>query len=365
MPRWCTLVRMAGRPKTRAKLAAEAAAAAAQQGDIPDAVAQPPAQTYARAFPPRGFPAPVAAREPPVHRLGQRVRDASDHANATAFEKATQAMPAVQLVRITRTKPAWAAGFLEEYALEDGFSELLEYVRDEWGGAKYKLEMLLPDGAVGAVHSLAVAGPVRQYGKVQRREDWFGDETAPRNRVQNRNDDAGGAGGAGLIELCRLMMDQATRTSEQTMAAVRELASTSAKENRELIAAVVNQRENNDQRRGGSFSEQLGEILESAKALDGVKKQLAPAERRSKRDDDGDDDGEEGMMKEATKAVTAHFMNAVLPSVLPLGGPQKAAPRPPQQGGPRPPLRPVPNAHTVPQSDIPDAVQSGQASQRR
>src|SRR5579885_443612 len=141
---------MAGRPKTRAREAAEAAAAGIPVGtrspaEVPGVTRLPMHNTHTRAG--------AGAREPgprfPERPLGGNARAQLDRHHAEELAALQQQLTPSTTVRIHRLRPSWIAGVAEEYELErGGVSELYDRIKNEWGGELFRIDVLDLDGSV-------------------------------------------------------------------------------------------------------------------------------------------------------------------------------------------------------------------------
>jgi len=337
---------MAGNPKKRARQQAAA------QGAIPDALTEPKGNTRARPD------APVRARG----FVGAGARGAVDAAAAGHLNELARQLRIGTTVRIERIRPSWASGWLEDLTLsQGGYGELLEHLQEEYGGKKYRLTVLLPNGSPGFEATQDIAGPPLDEGSEIDRDEWNGqpgkrerERTRERNAIPAAATTPAPAPGLDAVALVKLMLEMQAAGAERAERAMRELAT----QNRETLQSVLQVRE---VERGPNLVEQLGELEQAKRALDRMGRVFGAAERPS--GEAGDDDVMSGAMKEATK----HFLGNVLASEFAgkAGAPQRPPARaaPPQSGPrPAPPLRPQgvrarpTRAHP---SGIPDALLAG------
>ncbi|MFW5921396.1 MAG: hypothetical protein ACOCUS_06105, partial [Polyangiales bacterium] len=137
---------MAGQPKSRARKRQQ------QQGEDGER-REPPAaaeETAPRARAPAGGSRARSGpqRQPNWLDVGPEVRHAVDEQRAEQVRAFAGAMgQSGAEVQIERTRPTWCAGYLESRDVgRGGWRELLEYVRDEYGGERYRLALVTPNG---------------------------------------------------------------------------------------------------------------------------------------------------------------------------------------------------------------------------
>jgi len=337
---------MAGRPKTRARLQAAA------QGGIPDALTEPRANARARADAParaRGF-------------VGANARGAVDAAAAGHLNELARQLRIGTTVRIERIRPSWASGWLEDLTLsQGGYGELLEHLQEEYGGKKYRLTVLLPNGSPGFEATQDIAGPPLDEGTEIDRDEWNGQPgKRERERARERNaippaaTTPAAAAALDPVALVKLMLDMQRDGAERAEKSMRQIA----EQNREMMQSVLQVQQG---REAPNLVQQLGELEQAKRALDRMGRVFGAADRSS---DDDDDGVMSGAMKEATK----HFLGNVLASEF--AGRGGAPQRPPQRApapasGPRPVPSPRPqNVRNRPTGThpggIPDALVSGQ-----
>lgn len=326
------------------------------QDAIPDAVqSRAPARAhYARPSPVRPLP------------IGASTRAVTDESQASAMRSlAEHVRPGITL-RIERTRPSWAAGFLEDFPIEPdsgGINGLLQHLRDEHGGQHYRLTALGAGDQVLYTGSIPISGPVRDQGRPITRADWEEKPVAVPKQTNPLSEFAP------LIQvLGTLVQAFSAQQEKQTTAmlgAVRDIAARSASATSEIAQALAERAPAQDAiavRPG--MGDQLTELLSSVQAIEQVKaalgvkpggKQSAPLE-------------EEGALDGAVKEVSKRFMTEALTGMLMRGRNPAATPAPTQRVPPRP-IRPrvsVSAAPTAPtlatMSEIPDALtdQTGQ-----
>jgi len=276
---------MPGRPRTRAKR--EAAAAAAAGIRIPDAqpipagTPVPNTRTHARVSPPRmampGF-------------VGNQTKAAADTLEAERLRAvASQIRPGVT-VQIERTRPTWCAGYLEDYPIDqdgEAFAELRAYVRDTYGGARFRLTVISSSGITLAEGNLPVAAPPRHFGKSIDRERWEGNlsqrQDAPTTaRAPEASPIAAPAASANET-LLGLVLGLVKDSNQATLTSVREMTAQTREQTADLVKAIIGTR--SEERRERSITTQLGELVEVTRAVDKVNRQLFGAAARGPQED--------------------------------------------------------------------------------
>jgi len=307
---------MAGRPKTRARKVA--------LGEIPQAHAQAHDAPAPAPAPERGR-VPSRIVEPPRLRIdaGPHTRAAADVSQADATQAfARQLAPGVG-IRIERLQPKWAAGWLEDMALEGGDAgELYAYVQEEYGGRVYKVTILAAGGQPLYPAKLNVAGPVRHHGRVVSREQWEGDSggVASTNATP-----AAGETGA-MVQLLKMVLDTNKQAAEHQTAAMAAAMQSNTRQTQELMSLIVQER--GEDSRAKTLAGQLEELEKSSRALQRAGRVFGAAKGRG-----DDDDG--GMMGAAKKVATEHFLTAALGSLAksPAPAPAPHGPRLVHPGG--------------------------------
>lgn len=291
---------MAGRPRTRAKQAAAAAAptAPAIAEPLPDAQPAPNAPARARA---RDGARPLRAPY-----TGPGIRNAADSAQADALRSLAQHIRPGHTLRIERAAPRWCSGWLEDWPLDDpsGMGELLEYLRDEHGGQVYAVTVIGTGDVPLYTGRLTVAGPPKQRGRRIDRDEWEGNTRAPNPEPTPRS---GGGSLEGLGDFLRLFIEQQRATSDAQLAAVRDTVARGQEQTTALVNAVLQRDASREQSQ--SLSEQLAQFAETSKGLQKVGKQLfgaaAPRERNA-----GDDD--DPLLTGALKEASKHFLSTAI-----------------------------------------------------
>lgn len=336
---------MPGRPRTRAKR--EAAAAAAAGIRIPDAqpipagTPVPNTRTHARVSPPRmampGF-------------VGNQTKAAADTLEAERLRAvASQIRPGVT-VQIERTRPTWCAGYLEDYPIDqdgEAFAELRAYVRDTYGGARFRLTVISSSGITLAEGNLPVAAPPRHFGKPIDRERWEGNlsqrQDAPTTaRAPEASPIAAPAASANET-LLGLVLGLVKDSNQATLTSVREMTAQTREQTADLVKAIIGTR--SEERRERSITTQLGELVDVTRAVDKVNRQLFGAAARGQQ---GDPD------EQADREASRFFTRAVFGKMFGVdpttGGPSS---RPAAGGAGAPPTQQQPPRRRV---MIPDAA---------
>jgi hypothetical protein len=185
-------------------------------------------------------------------------------------------------LRIERTRPSWAAGFLEDFPIEPdsgGINDLLQHLRDEHGGQHYRLTALGAGDQVLYTGALPISGPVRERGKPITRADWEERPAAPVVAASKQSNP--------LSELAPLMQVLGTlvqafsaQQEKQTSAmlgAVRDIAARSSQATSELAQALAERApapESAVPRAPAGIGEQLSELVNSVEAIEQVKRVL-------------------------------------------------------------------------------------------
>lgn len=289
----------------------------------------PQSATHARAHDAR-----THARVPPGRRPaiapGPAVRAAADAAGAAQLGSATRALRGAVIVRIERLRPHWCAGWLEDYALDDGDTgELLPYLRDEWGGESYRLSVLGPDNVAISDHKQPIAGPPRDRGRVINRDVWEGRAPVVTTAQPVPVVQPVASPDHQLINTAFNMMRDANKAQFD---AVKEMRAADSRQTAELIASVNRRNENAERPAGPTFAQQIGEVIESTRALNEMREAIAI--EQPPRAEAGETD--DGLTKEAMRA----FMSKA------FGGPQ-LVPHPTQSSEGRAQQRPAPREATT------------------
>lgn len=362
---------MAGRPARKAREAQARAEQEAQHladGGILDAEPSAPQPRP----PPRslrfGPPAIRAVQpQPALATSGVVTRNTVDYTAASELGRLAQVLQVGTPVRVERIKPHWCAGIVESlYTLESGrLDELVDYLKEEWGGQSYRITVIQPNGAPAFEARLPVCAPPRYEGKTIFRETWGG-EVDPESQSRKRRDNPEplrvvapreGERFGEIREIFELVGGMLKESNERSLDAIRDVVGNSRDQNQELIAALV---EKNGQESGGGLVKQLMEFSDAQAALQRVGKKVFGAAEPKEEEDD--------VMKGAMKHAAKDFFGSVISSHFAPKASAQANPQP----NPARPRAPAPtrvrargNPSKPPQMPmIPDAEVSGQTRRR-
>lgn len=361
---------MAGRPKKRAQLELEKKIAAVSAGGTVPLESSPASSTTSAPIPDAQQTVGYARTRARTHARpmqgttraqspGPATRAAIDDGAARVVRSlATVIKPGMRL-RLSRTRPTWAAGFLEDYPVSEGDSlaTFFEHVRDEYGGQSYTVEVLAAGDVQAFEGALTVAGPPMERGKPINRAKWEcrDEEEQPARRTNVVERAAPAFPVEAIVSIATLVLGAFQKHQSEQLSSVKEMVTQS----RELVVAALGQRDKQEQRT--SFAAQLGEIVDATQSLDKVRKVIAgPTPRATARGDEDESSDTALMVNAAKKAffggVAEHFARELAPKAAgaPAPGqvPARAVPR--RQ---RPPQSPVQSA-----GFIPDAQNAGQPS---
>ena len=316
---------MAGQPKTRARREAARRAAADRDNAIPDALpsrARAPARTHdarprepdvERALEPErpGRPGRPPSLRSPI--LGASTRSAVDDAQASTMLRLAALLKPGVSIRIERSRPTWAAGWLEDHPLEatgDALSELYEHLRDEHGGQLYRLTVLSPGEQPLYVGSQAIAGPVRVNGRAIGREAYELSQRPANERVAN----AAPAPAepfpiaqivTALGSFVSLLISEQDKRSQMQLDTVRDMAKVGQRQSSELVSAVLQVRQDEREQRG--LVGQVTDLIEGLDAVEAVRSRFGAA-RAPKQ---AENDTLNQVLGEATKAFFGNVMQGV------------------------------------------------------
>jgi hypothetical protein len=209
--------------------------------------------------------------------------------------------------RIERTRPTWAAGWVEDLQIDDhDLGAVLEYISAEHGGQMYRATVIGIEGQQLYTARIPISGPPRRRGRLLPRSAWDGtDDDAPRATPQAQQHHAPALDLAGLGALLAQLQNGNTDRGETVIAAVREMTQQSARTTADLLRAVMQQRaEEKAERKGGVFREHLQEFVNASHAIEEVREVLgvhnaAPAK---------DDDETRGLMKGVLTQAAAQMI---------------------------------------------------------
>lgn len=269
---------MAGSPKKRERHARAVAAAAAATGIHPDDLLTPsnvhslsPVHDAQRlGAPPQaptrpGAPTRARTRGTPAPSPGKLQLGAVDELAMQQMQAFADALAPECTVRIERLRPTFAAGVCEDFLLDAGeLAELIEHVREEYGGQRYKLTLLSANGTALQSTKLNVPGAPKHEGRRVTRSFWTGDDEpralagAP---VQNPSDQFA-AMTAVLKTFAEIMGPR--DNSADTIAAVREIAAAGNEQTHRLIRALATRDPSTAPK---TLREQMAEVIETQRAF--------------------------------------------------------------------------------------------------
>ncbi len=327
---------MAGRPRTRAR---RAAAADAVTELIPEAEPAPAHDAPADVRP-RDARTRLRARAP---GMGPRTRTAVDGAQADAIGSLTAQLDPGNVVRIERTKPNWCAGWQEDYVLEGGDTgDLLDYLREEYGGRTYRLTIMSAAGDVLWVSKVNIGGQPKEEGRVLERWRYEGlpsPESASHRDQPPPPAPQQGIGFTEIMGVLTMVMESQKDAAAAQLASVQRAVESNNEQTTTLVNHLVSER--NSERERQSFGGQLQELVDGTAAL----KKASSAFGAAAPSDDGDDGD---MLKGAAKEAMGHFISNVMASEF--GGTPKseAAARAPR--APRRVVRAQPGFDDIPEA---------------
>lgn len=271
---------MAGRPKRRAELALQSAGGGVET--LEPAPTRAPAGAQS-AREPEHTSARERVPEPSPVATGPLTLSALDTTESRRVLTLQDAVEPCSTLRITRTRPHWAEGYLEHYELEEGegYEELLDYLRDEWGGTVYRIDVMSRDRRrVLFTGKEKIGGPVKREGKACTREQWeSGSDAKPaRLVVSNPQPTAAAAqpfGGMDPLALFDRFQGMAEKIAAANSDAIKQLSTSQQAVVKELMTRVGNGAPTQQ----GSILEQMREFANTATAIDQVREQLAPPEK--------------------------------------------------------------------------------------
>lgn len=260
-------------------------------------------------------------------------------------------------VRIERSRPTWAAGWLEDYAIDDSgdaLQHLYEHLREEHGGQAYKLTVLAPGDTPLYVGAVTIAGPVRAQGRVVTRESW---DPPGRERTQPAQAAQPAPQAFPMGEMLtafggfmQLILGQQDKAAQAQIEAVRQMVTASQQQTADFTTALLTVRSAEGARSG--LAGQISELMEGVTAVEGLRKRFGAASGGGSGEDESALDG-------ALKQATQHFLGAVMGSTLA----RRAAPAPPRRRvAPVRPIAPSQGVGEQPQG-IPDAIPGQAAAQ--
>ena len=251
---------------------------------------------------------------------GAATRKAVDNIQADQLQRLSAHLRPGLTLRIERLRPHWAAGWIEDYPLErnDSMGAVYGYLRDEHGGQLFRVQVLGAGDTMLYEAQIAIAGKPRSNGVEITRQAWEGAQPPQKSQskpsVESQGQNVGALGL--LMDVMRMFMEQQQKSSEATLGSVREMVAQTREQTTALLEAVT---ERSAERAPQSLATQLAEVVESAKAVERVRKVFGGGSAAGKSDDS---DGLDGAMREATRA----FMGNALASFM-----RPSAPAQPQR----------------------------------
>ncbi len=335
---------MAGSPKKRARNEAEAVAAAALGVDPTTVGARSNVHTLSPvvdaprvgAEPTQGRTRAHAGARTRTLQPGTLQRSAVD-ANAQQQMRAfAEVLDPESVVRIERIRPTFAAGVCEDFICDaGGLAELIEHVRGEHGGQRYKLTLLSADGTELMVFKLNVPGAPRFEGKRVPRGYWTGDDEPRERNAATPAPSSSDGTLAAVLGILGSVITQAMAPREDNSAAivatVRQIAETSAQQTGALLTTIAQQGQTPQR----SIVEQLNEVAVAHRAIGKLRDAIVddtPALRSS--NDDTDNGGLLGSaLKQAAAGIIAQgFQNSQASTRRAQSAPQQ---QPAQQPAPQ------------------------------
>lgn len=350
---------MAGRPQTRAR---KLATVLKQNGidpealltNAPKATAPPPhalGGVEALDELPESARTRTRTRERQATRpsaIGPTTRAAVDYRTASDLDQlATQLQPGM-LVRVERTRPTFAAGWIEDITIDDhDLGAVLEYLAAEHGGQLYRATVIAPDGQQLYTARLPIAGPPKRRGRVLPRSAWDGsDDDGPRAlATPTHTNDARPDPIDGFVRLFEVMRGGADDRNDAILRAMAETQKQNNSTVGNLLAAVMHQRESTNVKT--SLRGQLAELREATEAVDEIREAFAVD-----RDDEPRDNDRSAVDSFAADILKAGMQNemrkgAQAPAAAPQQRPQQRRPPPPNFRRVAPqPRQPPPKAPT-------------------
>ena len=331
--------RRAARLATEAAQLATQAAATAAGAHVPPANVEPLTAPYAQARTPARPQERTTTRSAPstlphTHE-GTAARVAFEQREASDYTALTEQLAPGMTVRILRTRPSWAAGWIEDLELDSGdVSELFEHLRAEHGGQVYSVQLIGRDNRILFKARVPIAGPVRRDGKKITRDQWDGTEAADSGSSQHRQQQPAAAPGFEPMTMLRMFLDMQKESSGQITEAIREMQRLQTKQTENLISSVMSQRA--DDRQSHSLAGQLAEVAKVTAQVDEIRAQIVASAPQSQQTPEAVDP-----IRQATVDI---FKSAIQNEMGKRNAPptQTAAQqRPQQQRAPRPPQKPT------------------------
>jgi hypothetical protein len=263
---------MAGKPKARARLLAEALR---EHGLDPDNLTTP-APTPTGNVQSLGEPTHASARAresrapTPIRPTGPQTRQAVDSRTADDLDKLARQLQPGLTVRLERTRPTWAAGWIEDMPLDDhDLAAVLEYVSQEHGGQTYRASVLSHEGAILYSSRITIAGPPRRRGRVTSRDAWDGAEEHRADSRPERHEPPA----LDLIGLFTVISKQQAEARAEQAEANRQRDTQIDR----LVASLLTDRRqaNAPPPPAPSLRDQLREVVQATQAVDEIREALS------------------------------------------------------------------------------------------
>lgn len=281
--------------------------------------------------------------------MGAETRRLVDQVQAAALSGAAELLQPGVTMLVERIEPQWCSGFLGYYELESGnVQDLYVYMKETWGGRRYKLTALSVDGKPAWDMRLNISGVPLDEGQAIDRVQYLGlptpaTTTAPAQQhyappQQPQQVDA--------LAIARLVLEAQREGAKERTQGFEALVSSQAEQTRGLVEAVTRRDQDREQR--SSFRTQLNEVVEASQELEQVRRVLAPEPRASRREESEPEDPMRGALREASKDFLSSFAASRLTR---MGAPPRAgAPTHAREAQQKP----------AENTDIPAGVPSGQ-----
>jgi hypothetical protein len=307
---------MAGTPQKRARREQLAAAAKHVLGVNPAELVEPtnvrplsPAMDAQRlGVAPTQAPARAGAREARALQPGRMQHQAVDAEAVAQMADFASVLSPECVVRVERLRPSFAAGIVEDVMLDSGeLAELIEHVREEHGGQRYKLTLLSANGTALSTSKLNIPGAPRAEGRVRRRGYWVdGDErkeNATAQQVVASPNDAFASLSSVVTALAEAMRPPPQQNvGMDIIGAVREIA----KSNSEQVGGLVRALASTTAHRGGGITEQLGEVLNMHRAIGKLREAISDDAPPPRDDEPRESEGLfQGALKQAVGSIVA------------------------------------------------------------
>lgn len=298
--------------------------------------------------------------------IGARARTASDNIAAGSMDTMARALRPGVRARVHRIYPDWCAGHINDFVLTDGkLSELYDYLRDNYGGARYRIEILHgTTDQVAFTSELRVSAPPMDQGERIYRAEWLGETPAPSVRPE-RPSSAEPARMNSDIEWLRLLdaaQQRAATAHEQSLQRIVDGLRESMQRSEENVHRVLEtlSRERTETARAvsaPSLSAQLSELVSGTQAIRQVAKSLAPqGTKQGKTEDKG---VLQGALDEAAKGFLS---NAVGSFFAPKGERSPGMPEPRARRAQAPAQAPANGTNGTQYSGLPIARSTGHAA---